>query len=141
MDPHSIIFEQSNSLTVDDNSENLDKYDAYSRVLANSIYTDNEFERRLHERFLELKESWIFDTKFESGYKAKINHPSYFRIVSFGEEIVPILLKDMVENETPWFYALTDITGENPIQPTSRGRINNMIEDWKNWANKNGLDV
>lgn len=130
------IYEES-SQSVLESSEDFANYDPYESYVSSSIYIENDFNEKLREVFEELRESWLYDTAFDSGYRNKINHPAYLRIVSFGESIIPILIKDMVDNKTFWHYALVDITGENPIKEESKGVANNIINDWKIWAEKN----
>lgn len=141
MSLHAIPTEQSKAITVPDPLEHITRYNPYEEVLATSIYTDIEIEKEFEKEFEELKDSWVRDTSLVSGYKEKVNHPAYSKILSYGKEIIPLLLKDMVENRIHWFYALTDITDENPIQSTSRGKINLIINDWLKWARKKGYDI
>lgn len=128
------FIDQSKSLTVDD--FNLTDYDPYES-LANSLYAQNELDNSLKEEFESLKEAWLVGTMFESGYQNLVNHPAYLKIVSMGEQILPLLLTDMFEEKTPWFYALSEITGANPVSEENEGRLNGIISDWKTWAEQN----
>jgi len=129
--------EQSESLTIEYQDNSMASYDPHESVLANSIYVENEAEKNLNEELNLLKDQLIQDTKFDSGYESLVNHPAHLRIVSFGEKVIPFLIYDMVNDRFPWFYALAEITGENPIKNESRGKIDEIINDWFEWAQEN----
>lgn len=133
----SITTEQSKSLTVENNIDHIILYDPHESVLANSIYAKNEFEASIYNEFESLKEDWLAGIRFDSGYHNLVNHPSYLKIISMGEIIIPILVRDMINNRIPWFYALEDITGEDPIREESIGRLDELIQDWTDWAEEN----
>lgn len=135
MNANNIYEEKSRSII--ENTPDFSNYDPHESYMSNSIYIENKEAEEFYEFFQELRNAWLNDTAFESGYKNKINHPAYLKIVSMGELIIPILVEDMVENKTPWHYALVDITQKNPIREESAGRANKIIEDWHAWAKEN----
>jgi hypothetical protein len=55
------------------------------------------------------------------------DHPAYRRIIDMGRDTVPYILEDLVQNgPDDWFWALTTITGENPIGPTRQWHVGQM---------------
>ena len=81
------------------------------------------------ERFRELARKWKSETRFFSNVSKRVMDLSYQRIISMGEAAVPLILKDLAENgPDDWFWALTVITGENPITEDIAGNMNAMAE-------------
>lgn len=135
MDDYSITEESSNSILGSDDDFSL--YDPYESYVSSSVYIENKHNEELQDLFQELKAIWLHDTSFDSGYRNKINHSAYLKIISFGESIIPILIDDMLKNNTIWHHALVDITGENPIREESKGVASKIVEDWNRWAVEN----
>ncbi len=69
---------------------------------------------------------------------AASEHASYQEIIQLGPAVVPLLLRDLEDNETHWFIALRQITGANPIKPSAAGIIPEMAASWLRWAKDNG---
>lgn len=136
--PLIIHSDQSESLTIGypDLREEIIDYDPYEEVTS-SIFAKNEIEGSLNKEFLELKEIWLMETMFDSGYASMVNHPAFLKIVSWGEDIIPSLVEDMVNAGTPWYYALSIITDENPVSEDNMGKHKYVIEDWRGWAEQN----
>jgi hypothetical protein len=65
-------------------------------------------------------------------------HPSYQAILGMAkgheQEIVRLMLRDLEENRTPWFWALSYLTQDNPIEQSEVGRLDKMIKAWVNWG-------
>jgi hypothetical protein len=51
-----------------------------------------------------------------------------------GPIVIPLILSEMVRKLGHWFWALKSITGEDPVSPEQRGRINEMTEAWLSWG-------
>lgn len=89
----------------------------------------------LEEQFQELSESWKAKTKFISNITKKSHHPDYQRIIAIGKPVVPWILKDLQKNgPNDWFWALTEITGDNPITKRIAGKIQEMSNAWLKWG-------
>ncbi len=96
-------------------------------------------ENTQEERFRELSKKWKSDTRFISNVSRRAMDLSYQRIISMGEAAVPFILKDLAENgPDDWFWALTVITGENPITEDIAGNMNAMTEAWLQWGTMTG---
>ena len=77
---------------------------------------------------------WKDETAFTSSLSEIILHPSYQRIIGMGPEVVPLILNDLREESAFWFWALTSITGENPITEEIEGSIEEMRKAWLDWG-------
>jgi hypothetical protein len=66
-------------------------------------------------------------------------HPSYQAILGMGDKVVPLLLRDLQNKRRPWFWALSYLTTENPINPSDAGKIDKMIAAWVRWGKAKGL--
>lgn len=109
-----------------------------NKFLGSGFYVFWAFEKDLVERFNTLKQQWIDDTHFKSNVFSTTSHPAYLQILSYGQPMIPILLNDMKENRTHWFFALSDLTGAHPIREENRGKVDRMIEDWVVWGEHEG---
>lgn len=86
--------------------------------------------------FHDLKKKWKTQTwHFSSAYRASL-HPDYRKIVAMDWDVVPTLIQDMLATKTHWFFALSEITGVDPVSEENRGYIDLMIKDWEAWAIK-----
>jgi hypothetical protein len=85
-------------------------------------------------RFRSLVESWKRDTAILSSTPRKIAHPAYRKIVGMGWAVVPLLLRELEADPDHWFWALTEITGEDPVPAGHRGKLEEMTGDWLEFA-------
>ncbi len=93
----------------------------------------------LEKRFLEQAEKWARETAHVSSTTKLLLHPSYRAITGMGPAVVPLLLRDLERNRRLWFWALGDITGENPVGPRDAGDVQRMAEAWLRWGRERGL--
>lgn len=93
----------------------------------------------LRVRFLALADKWESETRFTSSLRDLISNDSYRKIIAMGAPVVPLLLSKIRDRPQGWFWALTAITGENPILGEHRGNITEMVRDWLNWGSQKGL--
>src|SRR4030042_5371017 len=93
----------------------------------------------LEQQFQELSLLWKKQTSHLSSINAIISHPAYLQIIGKGTNIVPIILSELQKEPDYWFWALSAITGENPIKSSERGNIEAMTVAWLNWGRENGL--
>lgn len=91
------------------------------------------------EQFQALAEAWRRDVQFVSSVTDMVLHPAYQRIIGMGLAIVPHLLRELERKPDHWFWALTAITGADPVQPDDRGKLRNMAEAWLRWGKEQGL--
>ena len=101
--------------------------------------TSAAIDARLEERFLELAAQWRTDTRFLSSMTQMALHPAYQQILGMGPQVVPLLLRELDRNPDHWFWALTAITGADPIKPEDRGHLRKMSEAWLQWGREHGF--
>lgn len=94
--------------------------------------------KRLGALFAELTAEWRQDTRFLSSTSAIATHPAYQRIIGLGPQVIPLILSDLQRAPGHWFWALTALTGENPVDPADQGRIGAMTAAWLKWGTDNG---
>jgi hypothetical protein len=96
-------------------------------------------EAVLTEVFRSFAEEWRQTTRFQSSLTQITDHPAYRAIVRLGEEVVPLLLRELQRRQEPWFTALREITGADPVKPEQRGDMGKMAEAWLRWGRSHGL--
>ncbi|HVA51720.1 MAG TPA: hypothetical protein VNH11_35595 [Pirellulales bacterium] len=83
------------------------------------------------EKFQALASAWKSETKVLSNVTKRATHPAYQKIIGMGPAVVPCILLDLAEQgPNDWFWALTAITGENPIGEEIAGNMKAMTEAW-----------
>jgi hypothetical protein len=88
--------------------------------------------------FLELAEQWRRETGMFSVISKISMHPAYQRIIGMGQPVVPLIMRELEHEPDHWFWALSAITGANPVKPEQRGRLNEMAQAWIEWGRANG---
>ena len=105
-------------------------------------HTDLESEEytaeEIQAEFTDLASQWIQSVEGMSSTVEMAKHPTYQKIVSMGEVVIPFLLEDLRQNPLYWLPALRQITQQNPVQPEQRGKIKQMAEAWLNWGKQEG---
>lgn len=90
-------------------------------------------------KFRELKAKWVEDTFFASSVVDRVLHPSYQQIIGMGPQVIPLLLKDLSNEDSDWFWALEHISGENPVPQQEWGDRARMISRWQAWGADRGF--
>ena len=102
----------------------------------NSLFVKQKKRNEEYSEFLELKEKWKQETIFESSSDKIFSNSNYVKIIDFGAEALPWIIKDLKRNGGFWFFALKKITGFNPIKTENIGRYEGMKSDWLEWSEK-----
>jgi len=89
-------------------------------------------------KFYQLAYRWRAEIGLSSSITQMAMHPAYQEIIGMGKEALPLILFELERNPDHWFWALTAITGEDPVKPEDRGRIKKMAEAWLNWGREHG---
>jgi len=89
-------------------------------------------------KFYTLKEQWESETRICSSISDIALHPAYQQIIGMGEIAVSFILSELAFSPGHWFWALSSITGENPVLPKNMGNIKKMTSDWLQWGKRNG---
>lgn len=90
---------------------------------------------RFHARVAE----WRAATRFLASPAAAVDHPTYRAVVALGPGVVPLVLAELAAAPEPWFAALRELTGEDPVPPTDRGRPRAAADHWLAWGRARGL--
>jgi len=96
-------------------------------------------EAALAETFRALAEEWRQATRFQSSLTRVTAHPAYQAIVRLGEEVVPLLLRELKHRPEPWFAALREITGADPVRPKHQGNMRAITDAWLRWGRDHGF--
>ncbi len=96
------------------------------------LYEPDELERI----FNGLAEEWRQETAMLSFVDKKVMHPAYQRIIGLGKQAVPLILRELQERPSYWFWALTSITGADPIKPGDT--FDKVATAWINWGKAQG---
>lgn len=95
----------------------------------------------LNAHFQILANTWKEATRYLSNQKQKCSHPAYQEIIKMGRSALPFILSDLKESMSDWFWALTAITGENPIPEHDWGKVPAMTEAWLQWGSAKGYNI
>lgn len=90
--------------------------------------------KSLEERFREHATRWRKQTDGFSLARKKANHPDYQAIIDLKWEAVPLVLKELRDRGGHWFWALSAMTGDNPIPREAAGNVSEMRECWLRWG-------
>ncbi len=101
--------------------------------------TDTATRPTLAAAFHALATEWRAATRFAAGPSAAADHPAYRAIVKLGTEAVPLILAALAEAPDPWFAALRELTGDDPVPPADRGRPEASAGHWLAWGHARGL--
>jgi hypothetical protein len=95
-------------------------------------------ENTLSGEFSRLRKTWKSETAHLSSVTEIVMHPAYQRIIGMGQIVIPLILSELEREPDLWFWALTAITGYNPILPEQRGHIQEMTKSWVTWGREQG---
>jgi hypothetical protein len=92
----------------------------------------------LEARFKSLVAQWKTARGHSSSINAWAQLPTYRAIVDIGAPVIPLLLQELEREADHWFWALKELTGENPVTPASRGNVAEMAKCWIQWGKEKG---
>ncbi len=97
-------------------------------------------ESVLSRRFQSLVDTLSEECAFLSSTHEVTEHSAYIEIMGMGPHALPLILHELEERPRHyWFWALREISQENPVPPEHRGMIKEMAKDWLDWARRKGL--
>jgi hypothetical protein len=87
-----------------------------------------------------LAEEWRKTRQKTSSSIVKLAmHPAYQRIIGKGKAAIPFILRELQREPDHWFWALTAITGENPVSnQEDLGDLDAMARAWLRWGKQSG---
>ena len=91
------------------------------------------------QRLAELGATWREERGVSSSLTDLVLSPSYQRVISLGKPVVPYILAELARRPDHWFWALTAITGADPVPPEAAGDVRAMTEAWIKWGDQEGL--
>lgn len=92
-------------------------------------------DRMDSERLFEmLAQQWLRDTAFTSSATRMAQHPAYQQIIGMGEKALGPLFRELARRPDHWFWALTAITGADPVPRSARGNVELMAAAWLAWG-------
>ena len=94
--------------------------------------------KKVRDQFDELFQKWQAETALLSSGTAIVSHTAYTQIIGMGEVVIPFILMQLQKNPQHLFFALYQITGENPIPLSHAGNLEKMTADWLDWGYKKG---
>jgi hypothetical protein len=96
-------------------------------------------EETLEQRFRRLQSIWLKETAYQSSTTKIKNHPAFREVVSLGDAIVPLLLRELAAKPSLWVWALPEITGQDPVADAERGNLDKATAAWLQWGKDKGL--
>ena len=100
-----------------------------------------DVEQQTAMEFKRLADTWKKQTGHLSNINTRCTHAAYQQIIGMGKAVILFILRDLKKTQEDWFWALTAITGENPIPARDAGYIDKMTEAWLRWGKAKGYDV
>lgn len=93
-------------------------------------------ETQLKREFEMHALKWYEETMYISSAVEIVLHSSYQRIIGMGPAVLPLIFRDLKENERDWFWALSSITGKDPVAQEDAGNVPRMRAAWLSWAKR-----
>ncbi len=90
-------------------------------------------------RFRALASEWQSATRFLASPSAAAAHPAYRSVIALGPDAVPLILAELADVPEPWFAALRELTGADPVPPADRGHPADAAAHWLAWGRARGL--
>jgi hypothetical protein len=95
----------------------------------------------INSEFNLLVKQWEDETGDTSSLTKIINAPSYQKIIGMGKDVILLILKQIIaegNDPHPWGWALSTITGENPVSKKANGNTVRIARAWIKWGYRNG---
>src|SRR5438034_1096845 len=93
----------------------------------------------LERKFEQLARKWKSESRFMSSSSDMAMLIPYQQIIGLGPAVLPLIFRELEREPDHWFWALSVITGENPVPPESRGNLDAMTEAWLAWGRNDGI--
>lgn len=106
--------------------------------LAIYFQSDEHDKSYLMYRFEKLYEKWNEDIGFSSSGRVIFESNALQEIIKLGEQVIPLILEKYRVTPHHWSYALSKITGNNPVKKKHCGNLVLMSTDWIEWGKENG---
>lgn len=98
-------------------------------------------QARVAREFRRLADEWEAETAVYSFVSQKTAHPTYRKIVNLGKEVIPHLIRDLLQDSPGyWSDALVELTGADPV-PHNAETFEDIAEAWVRWGRNAGYDI
>ena len=87
--------------------------------------------------FFDLAQQWKEETKYFSSVTDICMHPAYQQIIGMGSKALTYIFVELELELNHWFWALSMITGIDPIPHDCDVKMEKMKAIWLDWAKKN----
>jgi hypothetical protein len=94
----------------------------------------------LEREFKSLAARWRNETTHLSISSEKANNFAYQQIIGMGEQVLPLIFRELETTTSDWFWALRAIARDRApvIRAEDRGRVRRIAEIWMEWGKQNG---
>jgi hypothetical protein len=91
------------------------------------------------EKFDLLADRWKKQIRGMSSMSRMMSDENYQKILTFGWNAVPFILRDLKKEVAPWFQALRAITDKRDIGREFKGQFRKIADAWIRWGEENGI--
>ena len=135
-----IEYSQPFGVTEEANIMKINFSNAIEAFAGMSATVTKKMEQDGFKEFLELKSRWKDETRYFSSGSGIFSNSAYVGIISKGPVAIPWIIRELIRENDYWYNALEQITGINPIKSENIGLVENMKEDWLQWAQDNNYE-
>ena len=139
--PEKGILYIQNKVNIGESSVAFHLANAILKAWSEDSYSISTEEGNLEKYFSSLVSKWKTDMIFQSSISTMVEHTAYQGIINLGDDVVPLLLKELKVRPDHWFVALKRITGEDPIKANQRGDFDQMVQSWLKWGEDHGFHI
>jgi hypothetical protein len=91
--------------------------------------------------FLTLLRQWRSETLHCSLARDMVAHPAFERITAMGHRAIPWIIRELRSYPDLLVLALPVIASEDPVPPSAKGKISEIVNAWLVWYDRNKMDV
>lgn len=105
------------------------------------IYKEKTETQTLEQKFRSLADDWydeIANDPSSSLTKVTSGNKTYLRVISLGNRVIPLILRELESNCAPWFLALQILTGNSDVGKEHAGNFGKIADAWIEWGKANG---
>ncbi len=92
----------------------------------------------LERDFNILAARWQRETRYLSSASKMAMHPAYQRIISLGQRVIPLILRDLQQTRGHWLWALYVLSEFQDPAPEG-ATFEEAVEAWLHWGRTQGL--
>lgn len=93
----------------------------------------------LAAEFADCADAW--EDAFFLSMREMLADPDYLRIIEMGPAVTPLILQRLQARPNWWFLALYLLTGVDPTEGKTPGKLLETTEIWLNWAKEQKIIV